>query len=118
MITPTHWRPPTVQPKRRSPSTASITTPVESATCTTDSGARASAATCRIQAAPAIAMPIANHFERNRSRALRSGAMQLDARRLSGAAVLAQKAELRDGRAQQREPDTDVQMNRSPLRMT
>ena len=107
-----------VQPNSRSPSTASITTPVESTTWTMDSGASASAATCRIQAPAAIAMPIANHFERNRPRALRSGALQLDARRLRGAAVLAQEAELRDGGAQQRQPDTDVQMNRSPLRMT
>ena len=39
------------QPKSRSPITASITTPVESATWTMLSGASAIAATCRIQAA-------------------------------------------------------------------
>jgi hypothetical protein len=74
MITPTHWREPTLQPNNRSPITASITTPVESETWTTDSGATASAATWRAKATAAIAMPMANQRERNRSRALRSGA--------------------------------------------
>ena len=115
MITPIHWREPTWQPNSRSPSTASITTPVESATWTSDSGARASAATCRTQAPAAIAMPITNQRERNRPRTLFSGARNSTRGACDGAAVLAQEPELRDGRAQQREPDTDVQKTSPPL---
>ena len=73
ITTPAHSRPPTAQPNSRWPSTASITTPVESTTWTTDSGASASAATWRIHAPRAITMPSANHEDRNRARALRSG---------------------------------------------
>ena len=73
IATPAHWRRPTLWPNTRSPSTARITTPVESTTCTVESGASASAKTCRTQAPTAIAMPIANHFEASSARALASG---------------------------------------------
>ena len=73
MPTPTHWRRGTVQPNSRSPRTATTITPVDSTACTMDSGASASAATCSTQAPAAIAIPTANHFERNRAFALDSG---------------------------------------------
>ena len=73
IATPSHWRGPTSKPKIRSASTASITTPVESTACTTDIGASASAATWKIQAPRAIAMPIANHLERKSALPDRSG---------------------------------------------
>ena len=53
--------------------TASRTTPPASTDCTSDIGAIASAATCRVQAPTATAMPIANHLDRNRSTAERHG---------------------------------------------
>ena len=62
MATPIHWRRPTWKPKIRSASTARITTPVESTAWTTDSGAKASAATWKNQAPVATAMPMANHL--------------------------------------------------------
>src|SRR5918995_2779884 len=73
IATPAHWRRPTLWPNSRSPSTARITTPVESTTCTVESGATASAATCISHAPAAIAMPAANQPERIRDRALASG---------------------------------------------
>ena len=73
MATPTHWRAPTSKPNRRSASTASITTPVESTACTTDSGANASAATWNSQAPVATPMPIANHLDANSERTVRNG---------------------------------------------
>ena len=73
MATPSHWRRPTSKPNRRSASTARMTTPVESTAWTTDSGASASAPTCRIQAPSATPMPIANQVEENSARTVRSG---------------------------------------------
>ncbi len=49
------------------------TTPPASATCTTDMGAIASAATCSPQEATATSIPSANHFEEYSARAERSG---------------------------------------------
>ena len=82
----------------------------ESATWTVESGASASAATCRIQAPAAIAMPIANHFEREQRAGAGQRAPQLDRRRAAGAAVLAQEAQLRDGGAYQRQRDPKLQL--------
>ena len=73
MATPIHWRRPTSKPNSRSASTARITTPVESTAWTTDSGAKASAATCSSQAPSATPMPIANHLEANSDLTVRSG---------------------------------------------
>ena len=73
IATPAHWRGPTLKPKIRSASTASITTPVESTAWTTDSGAKTRAATWRSQAPSAMPMPIANHLERNSEAPERSG---------------------------------------------
>ena len=62
MPTPIHWRRPTLKPKIRSAMTARTTTPVESTACTTDSGAKARAATWKSQAKAAMPMPMANHL--------------------------------------------------------
>jgi hypothetical protein len=53
--------------------TASMTTPVDSTACTTDSGASASAATCSAQAPAPTTIPIANQRAPISTRALRSG---------------------------------------------
>ena len=55
--------------------TASSTTPPARTTWTTDSGARASAATCRAQAPIATSIPSMNHGEQNSPRAERSGCL-------------------------------------------
>src|SRR3954451_7952672 len=73
IATPIHWRAPTLKPNIRSAITARITTPVESTAWTTESGAKASAATWKNQALVATAMPIANHLEENRSLTVRRG---------------------------------------------
>ena len=73
IATPAHWRGPTRNPKIRSAITASITTPVESTAWTTESGAKASAATCSSQAKSAMPMPIANHLDRKSDAPLCSG---------------------------------------------
>ena len=73
MPTPIHWRAPTLKPNSRSAITARITTPVESTAWTTESGAKARAATWKNQAPVATAMPIANHFEEKRLLTVRSG---------------------------------------------
>ena len=73
MATPIHWRRPTSKPNRRSASAARITTPVESTACTTESGAKASAATCSSQAPSATPMPTANHLDANRDLTVFSG---------------------------------------------
>ena len=64
---------PTWKPKRRSASTARITTPVLRTAWTTESGANASAATWKNQAPVATAMPIANHLQLESCFADRSG---------------------------------------------
>ena len=70
---PAHCRGPTLKPNILSAITAISTTPPASDTCTTDIGASASAATCRLHEAAATSIPTANHFEENSTRAERSG---------------------------------------------
>ena len=53
--------------------TAMSTTPPESTTCTTDSGAKEIAATCSAQPIPPMPMPIANQREAQSPHAERSG---------------------------------------------
>ena len=73
MATPIHWRMPILKPKIRSAITARITTPVERTAWTTDSGAKARAATWNSQAPAATAMPIANHLHEYSCLAVRNG---------------------------------------------
>ena len=64
---------PTLKPKIRSAMTARITTPVERTAWTTESGAKASAATWKSHAPAAMAMPIANHLHEYSCTAVRNG---------------------------------------------
>ena len=70
---PHHCRLPTLKPNKRSAMTASSTSPLDSTTWTTDSGASEIAPTCRIQAKRPTSMPIANQRWRHSEPALRSG---------------------------------------------
>ena len=75
---------------------------------TSDSGARAMAATWKIQAPMATPMPIANHREVQRFFALRSGCFHSTVRRSTCATVLEQEAQVREKRAQKREQYADL----------
>ena len=115
MITPTHWREPTWQPNSRSPITASITTPVESATWTTRQRRERERGHVESERDGGD-----RHADREPARAEQVTGAAAAARAARpagrrGAAVLAQESELRDGRAQQCEPDTDVQVNSLPF---
>ena len=109
MATPIHWRGPTWKPKMRSAITARITTPVERTAWTTDSGAKASAATWKNQAPVATAMPIANHLHEYSCFAVRKRMPDVDRGGLVRALVLVKKAQLRGDGAGQREQDAQIQ---------
>ena len=109
MPTPHHWRAPTSKPNTRSARTASITTPVESTAWTTDSGAKASAATCRIQAPtrdahadgePAAPEEVPDRLDRS---------TDVDAGSRAGAAVLVEEAQLRQDGAAQSQDESEVE---------
>src|SRR3954447_22160921 len=70
---PVHSRRPRVKPKKRSASRPSSTKPLASTTWTSDSGAKPSAATCRVHATAATAKPIVHHFELKRPAIVLSG---------------------------------------------
>src|SRR3954469_22152424 len=76
---PPHCRRWSLNPKRRSASTASTTKPPAITAWATESGASAMAPTWNTQPTTATAHPIAHHFDRNRSVALLSGARRLTA---------------------------------------
>ena len=109
MATPAHWRGPTSKPKIRSASTASITTPVESTACTTDSGASASAATCSSQAPSGDAHADREPLGAEQRRAAAQRMADVDRGRLVRATVLVEEAELGRDRAAEREQDAEIQ---------
>ena len=76
---------------------------------TSDSGASASAATWKIQAPSATAMPIANHLERNERDGAGQRVAQIDVRRGDGPTVLEQEAQVGREGAGERQQDSDFE---------
>ena len=105
---PHHCRLPTSKPKRRSAITAMSTTPPESTTWTTDSGASEIAATWRVQAPAAD-----DHADGEPARGVqRLGRAQrmahVDGRSLASTAVLEEEAQVGSDGAEQRQQDAEL----------
>ena len=109
IATPIHWRRPTSKPNSRSAMTARITTPVESTACTTEIGASAIAATCRIQAPSATPMPIANQREEKRALTGLQGVADVDLGGRARTLVLVEEAQLRRHGAGERDQDSQIE---------
>ena len=76
--------------------------------CTSESGASAMAATWKSHAPIATPMPIANHFEVQRSAGAAQRVLPLDIRGSAGATVLEQEGQVREESAQEREQYADL----------